>query len=365
VLSWTADDVSEAMTAMHSLLQRPQWRDSEYASKLRAQLAAGIGDSRRHVRYLAVNALKVTFEEPERIATIARVIDEETDIALLASYFNKLNQWVPYENADTILSTASVERAGGESIPHILDHVTDIRDELLSAWVTLHLNCVFQEETTFASEVVRVWFMNPAPHSRYFVAAVRALRNILRFDAQGPFRSRAFELVRSAADSLAEELARSPNSDEAIIAADALIEELHFASGAHKQTGPGSKQASAAERAGWFADGADVLERLTIVTHAHSCYELLNTLEYFIDEDPHRVFCAVAATVKVDGMFRFESLGVDVIVRVLERYLAEYRYLFLDEPSLLTELRRMLEIFTEVGWQSALHLSYSLGDIFR
>jgi hypothetical protein len=365
VLSWVADDVSEAMMAMHSLLRRPEWRDSEYAPKLRAQLALGISDSRRHVRYLAVNALSVTFEEPERVATITRVIDEETDVTLLPGYFRKLGQWIPCESADAILSTSSADRAGGGSIPDILDQTADVRDELLAAWVKVHLDCFFQKETTFASNAVMTWFTNPGQHSLYFVAAVRALHDILRFDAPKPFRNRAFNLIRSAADSLADELAESPDSGEAILAADALIEELHFASGAHQQTGPGSKQASVDERAEWFADGADVLERLTIVTHAHSCYELLNIFEYFIDEDPRRVFDAIAATVKVNGMFRFETLGVDIIVRILDHYLAEYRYLFLDEPSLLTELRRMLEIFTDVGWQSALHLSYSLGDIFR
>ena len=58
-------------------------------------------------------------------------------------------------------------------------------------------------------------------------------------------------------------------------------------------------------------------------------------------------------------------MGVAVVLRVLMRYLADYRSLFMETPELLTDLREILETFTKAGWPVALRLSYDLGAIFR
>src|SRR5262249_14955992 len=196
-----------------------------------------------------------------------------------------------------------------------------------------------------------------------FRAAASSLRNAASFSAREPLRSRAFDLVRSAAATLAPDLVRSPADASVVLSADVLIQELLFASGAIE--GSDKPLPTPEQRAARYAEGIVALENLTAVTHPHSCYPLLQTLQLFIDDDPARVFRAVAATVKAESMFRFESMGVDVTVRIVERYLADHRQLFAAEPVLLTELRRILEVFARVGWPAALKLSYSLGDVFR
>jgi len=197
-----------------------------------------------------------------------------------------------------------------------------------------------------------------------FSSSVSSLRALVSFSSEDPLRSKAFELVQSAAARLTVDLVESPADASVARAADALAQELYFASGAFD--GGGDKpRPTPVQRTAWYVNGIVALEDLTAVTHPHSCYQLLETLEYFIDEDPPRVFRAVASTVKAESMFRFEDMGVQVTVRIIERYLAEYRNVFVAEPDLLTELRRMLEVFARVGWPAALHLSYSLGDVFR
>jgi len=58
-------------------------------------------------------------------------------------------------------------------------------------------------------------------------------------------------------------------------------------------------------------------------------------------------------------------MGADIAASILDRYLTDYRQTLTTEPQMLAELRWVPEILTAVGWPSALHLSYSLGDAFR
>lgn len=62
--------------------------------------------------------------------------------------------------------------------------------------------------------------------------------------------------------------------------------------------------------------------------------------------------------------YQFESLAVDLMVRLVEQYLAEYRSL-LQEPDCRQALISILNIFVEAGWSKARALTYQLDDIFR
>ena len=50
------------------------------------------------------------------------------------------------------------------------------------------------------------------------------------------------------------------------------------------------------------------------------------------------------------------------MVRLIERYLAEYRHLLRGDNNLQSALREILETF--VGWPAALQLIYRLDDVF-
>jgi hypothetical protein len=59
-----------------------------------------------------------------------------------------------------------------------------------------------------------------------------------------------------------------------------------------------------------------------------------------------------------------ESMAVDVIVRIVERYLADYRDVFADQDR-LADLIDCLDAFARAGWPSAQALIYRLGEIWR
>ena len=84
-----------------------------------------------------------------------------------------------------------------------------------------------------------------------------------------------------------------------------------------------------------------------------------------MDIDPRGNLLRLAVIVRAGRNHRYESdrLAVDLIVRLIERYLAVYRHLFRGDADLQAALREILETF--VGWPSALQLIYRLDDLSR
>jgi hypothetical protein len=62
--------------------------------------------------------------------------------------------------------------------------------------------------------------------------------------------------------------------------------------------------------------------------------------------------------------FQRESLGIDVLVWVVSRSLADYGYIFSDRAR-RGKLIATLDIFIEAGWPEALRLLYRLSDSLR
>jgi hypothetical protein len=366
VLSYSPDGSTEALESMTRLLHRPEWRDSGAASALRARLTARLASPDRHLRYLAIIALPAVHTDPADLSSaLAARIDAETDVDVLTTALSVLDRVLPCELADPILATVADARTAGPSITELIASNDDPDlHELRHTWVAVHLNCALQASTPQANASVNAWFSEPAKAGLLFKAAATSLRRPISFNTADPVRNKAFDLIRTAAASLNAGLTATPNDASTVLAADALVEQLYFSSGAFDKGNDGSRP-TADQRDRWFNDAMGALEDLTAVRHPHSCYQLLETFEFIIDENPARVFRAVAATIKDDSDFRYEPMGTEIAVRIVEHYLAEYRELFITQPYALAELRRVLEVFATVGWPAAVNLSYSLGDVFR
>jgi hypothetical protein len=63
--------------------------------------------------------------------------------------------------------------------------------------------------------------------------------------------------------------------------------------------------------------------------------------------------------------YHLESLAVSVVVRLVRRYLADYRELLYQDADCRSALQRILDIFVSVGWPDARRLTFQLDDIFR
>ncbi|SPF41112.1 hypothetical protein SBF1_2420005 [Candidatus Desulfosporosinus infrequens] len=93
----------------------------------------------------------------------------------------------------------------------------------------------------------------------------------------------------------------------------------------------------------------------------------METLEYIVPVDPVGVFLRIGLTVFADqkGGYQYESLAADLVVKLVERYLAEFRGIFRDNPDCRHTLLELLDVFVKAGWPSARRLTYQTDEIFR
>jgi hypothetical protein len=164
-----------------------------------------------------------------------------------------------------------------------------------------------------------------------------------------------------------EDLARAR---EAISILDVAMNELYFASGAYDResspTSPPRAPLPVHER--FYLEAHDLLDQMAEVEWPSVTHHLVETLEFFIPLDPRGVFLRLDRAIGQGGQqggYQLERLAVDLIVRLIRRYLADYRELLHRDPDCRRALRHILDIFVAVGWPEARRLTYQLDDIFR
>ena len=82
---------------------------------------------------------------------------------------------------------------------------------------------------------------------------------------------------------------------------------------------------------------------------------LLETLESFISMDPRGVFLRIGRVVHggTSARYQYEQLDADLLVKLVERYLAEHRALLREDAACRQALLEMLDIFVRAGWPAA------------
>ena len=142
--------------------------------------------------------------------------------------------------------------------------------------------------------------------------------------------------------------------------------QIFFASGAMNR-GEVSKQLDEEERKQLYQDSKPIVERLADVGAASLTHHLVQALETFISFDPAGVFLLSHQILKSGqkGSYEYESLAIGTFVSFVERFLAEYRFVFQENPACRTALIEVLDIFVQPGWPEAQRLTYRLEEIFR
>jgi hypothetical protein len=147
--------------------------------------------------------------------------------------------------------------------------------------------------------------------------------------------------------------------------------QVYFASEAYeekRQTQP--KDDLSQRRAGterFYREAGSILDDLADVGLASVTHHLLKTLQVFIPLDPRGVFIRIGRVVKAGQKsgYQYESLAANLIVKLVERYLADYRGLFREDSDCRQILIQILDVFVQAGWPSARRLTYRLEEIFR
>lgn len=151
---------------------------------------------------------------------------------------------------------------------------------------------------------------------------------------------------------------------------DGVGSEIYFASGAYDskhQGQPGAARTLKPDSERFYWEVGVILDELAEAGLASVAHHLLETLEFFVPLDPRGVFLRIGGVVRAgqQGGYHYESLAADLIVRLVERYLAEYRSLLRDDPECRRALVEILDVFVQAGWPSARRLTYRLEEIFR
>lgn len=146
---------------------------------------------------------------------------------------------------------------------------------------------------------------------------------------------------------------------------DEVSIRIHFAAGTHYD-GVGPTENVSPERARLYRETKSILKRLSTAIVAPIAHHLIQTLETFIPIEPSDVFALIAQAVKSaeQGGYSNEQMASDLIVRIVQRYLADYRAIFADHAR-LNDLMDCLDVFVGAGWPAAQALTFKLGEIWR
>lgn len=144
--------------------------------------------------------------------------------------------------------------------------------------------------------------------------------------------------------------------------------ELYFASGAYGEQEPArSKRMAPRVRRRFYREANPVIETLCAAGIPSIAHHVLQTLASFVSEDPRGVLLRVGRVLDAGRPwgYQLESLAESEFVKLVERYLAAHRDLFLRDRECREVLIRASESFLEAGWPSARRLIYGLDDMFR
>ena len=147
---------------------------------------------------------------------------------------------------------------------------------------------------------------------------------------------------------------------------EGIVSTVYHVSGASEARRQGQRDITPQSKR-FYQEAEAVFDELAETALPAVAHYLLETLEYFIPLNPREVFLRIHRVVLLaqkEG-YQYESLAVDLIVRVVERYLAEYRTLLQEDEDCRKALIDILDVFVKVGWPSARRLAYRLEEIYR
>ena len=116
----------------------------------------------------------------------------------------------------------------------------------------------------------------------------------------------------------------------------------------------------------FLRENADLLRRIGEYAPPHTTYYLLQLVERLVDVDAAAAFDLAASTLQAGRRLGYqnESLGVDLLVRLIGVFLADYKEIF-EDTARRAALVDCLEIFLDAGWPAARRLLYRLPELIQ
>ncbi|PRE64313.1 hypothetical protein C6P82_17190 [Burkholderia multivorans] len=383
------------------------WDVRVYAAIAASQLAPRFGKERSEI----IDIMEALLDDPE--ATVRLQIAERLNGLWNA---NRERMWLLFEkvarseNNIGVLSffiagpMQSISGADRDRTLHLVnmmlvrlprpakDHGRDEFREAIGSLVG-GLYVVHNEPTAW--QLLSTWVKNLIEDHAYLRPVLYALRTVFFFrykvDSQpGEHRmqERAMAVLRAVVEHsrncileatahLKQLSADDPDVDRwrnMYRAADNLIDQagsqLYFGSGAFQssqRTGESLGLNTSADKQAFLRDYDAIIDAIADAASPRTLHYLLQMLGYLADGAPDAVFAKISRILlgrAADEGYHFESLAVDELVSLVERYLADHRVLF-EANERRQQLIKIVELFATVGWPKALKLLYDLPDLLR
>ncbi len=235
-----------------------------------------------------------------------------------------------------------------------------------------------------AGEVVEGWLNDPFNHKEPLEKAIQTLRSglVLGYadeDAgQDDIRhrsqivvARSIEVAAQRLEALLDNAQRTENEQSEAETYAKLIDtacsQIFFASGSLKSRSDENQGIPPGNRMKFLDELEPTLRRIGEVGTPHTIHYLLQLLEFLLPTDPPRIFDLAAHALLRGGRqhgYQYESLGADLLVRMVGQCLADYREVF-EDPQRRQLLIECLEAFLAAGWPAARRLLYRLPELLQ
>lgn len=279
----------------------------------------------------------------------------------------------------------------------IFDRITDgkgankVRDFCTSIFTGLFL----RQNHPLSKQIVDEIAKSPGQLSAESRQIVRDLRDYLTLGSIEPqnqtedeVRKRAFDLMadilKSTIKAYGELVAKNEGSQfeawsdedrekmkQLVFLIDSIAKQLYFASGAFDDM-RGEERRSAATlgdrgKKRFLQEASPILDQLADLAFPSIAHDLVGTLIFLVDVAPEDVFLRIGRVVQASqsGGYQYEYLAADLVVRFIERFLAEYRHILRENEECRNVLIEILDYFVQAGWSSARRLTYRMEEIFR
>ncbi len=188
-------------------------------------------------------------------------------------------------------------------------------------------------------------------------------------------RQRGWDLLRRTVSCIQEALGRVDALEEEerreqrqalYRLANTLGSDLYHASGAADANLHREPERLLAEKRRFLAEAEPLLDELSTFGMPSLGHSLAQTLAFLVPANPARVlplFSQVVLRVAERG-YSYEPSAVDLVVRVVERYLAEYREVLQQDAHALRLIIEVVDHFVDAGWPAAWQLVYRLDTAF-
>ncbi|WP_222934857.1 hypothetical protein [Pseudomonas koreensis] len=250
-----------------------------------------------------------------------------------------------------------------------------IADKLTILWITY--------DSTEAREVIDQWIREPWRHAEQANKILAILRDAIITgvgdtpDKYVGLRHRSQALVSEIVNAANTRLARyltAPDPDgtdsEDVRECARLIDtagmQMFFAADADSDRLMGEASSFRRGLDVFLQENADLLKRIGEYAQPHTTYYLLQLVERLVDVDAGAAFDLAASILQSSTRsgYQNDSLGVDLLVKLVGVFLADHKGIFEDSARRIA-LIDCLEIFMDAGWPAARRLLYRLPEFIQ